>query len=83
MRCRDVCRLLVTEEVPGYGPPPRGAIRRHLDRCEVCREEAGRLDREARVLRRAFLSLPIRPDFTDGVWARIDGDGAPDQKPMP
>jgi len=73
MRCRDVCRLLITEEVAGYGAPRRGRLGRHLDRCTVCREEAARLCREAELIRRAFAALPIRPGFTDEVLERLRG----------
>ena len=71
MRWRDACRLLITEEVVGYGPPPRGSLRRHLDRCGVCREEAERLLREGELIRRAFRALPVRPDFTEEVMRRL------------
>ena len=81
MRCRDARRLLVTEEVPGYGLPPRGTLRRHLDRCGVCREEAKRLVDEAALIRRAFEDLPVSAHFTERVLARLDDDGG--QTPMP
>jgi len=71
MRCRDARRLLITEEIVGYGPPPRGSLRRHLDRCCVCREEAIRLGREADLISRAFATLGVRPDFTDEVMRRL------------
>jgi anti-sigma factor RsiW len=74
MRCREVRRLLITEEIVGYGPPPRGSLRRHLDRCEMCREEAVRLDREAELIRRAFATLAVRADFTDEVLRRLAGE---------
>jgi hypothetical protein len=77
MRCREARRLLITEEVPGYGAPPRGSLRRHLSRCGLCREEAERLLRESELIRRAFYALPLRSDFTDEVLKRTS------QTPMP
>ena len=74
MRCRDARRFLITEEIVGYGPPPRGSLRRHLDRCGVCREEAVRLEREAELIRRAFATLSVQPEFTDEVMRRLEGD---------
>ncbi|MEN8151875.1 MAG: hypothetical protein ABFS86_18820 [Planctomycetota bacterium] len=81
MRCRDARRLLVTEEIPGYGLPPRGTLRRHLDRCEVCREEARRLRSEAALIRIAFHDLPVRDGFTEDVLARLAREE--DQTPIP
>ena len=81
MRCRDVRRLLVTEEIPGYGLPPRGTLRRHLTRCGVCREEAKRLRSESTLIRVAFHDLAVRDGFTDEVLARLALEL--DQTPMP
>ena len=71
MRCRDARRLLVTEEVPGYGRPTGGPLLRHLTRCPRCREEGARLGDEETLLRLAFGALPVSAGFTRGVLARI------------
>jgi hypothetical protein len=73
MRCREARRLLVMEETAEYGAPRRGGLRRHLAGCEPCRREVARMHAEVAVIRAAFLELPIRPDFAQGVWSRIGG----------
>jgi hypothetical protein len=62
------------EDPVGYGRRRSDVVVRHLMRCGCCREEALTLAGEARLLRAAFAALPLAPDFTEGVLARIGAE---------
>ena len=71
MRCERARRLLIMEGTATWGATAGRRLRRHLADCPCCREEVGRMAGEERLIRAAYARLPIPPDFTRQVWARI------------
>ena len=73
MNCRRARHLFVMEGICAYGTRRAARLSGHLARCPRCRREVDRFDRDGRLIRAAFLTLPLRPDFTEAVMRRIRG----------
>ena len=71
MNCDRACRLFVTEPAATYAGARPARLSRHLAVCASCRETARDLERDRRLIVAAFEFLPLRPDFTQVVMARI------------